>query len=224
MALVASIILGSTGWPGGAMLAAFVIPSAVVGRLTLSRQGRGDPDETRTLGQVAANGGAAAAGSLTELAVPGMGLCIVATSLAAVSADTWATAFGRLPSRDPRLLGFGPRVPKGTSGGVSLTGTLGAVAGAGWVAGVAALSMPDAGLILPAFGIGLGGMFLDSALGALAQARFLCPICGNRDERRSHCGAPARLVKGWRWLDNNGVNAVTGAGAALAGALLYQLR
>lgn len=223
-ALVASVVLTCTGWAGGGILAAFVIPSTLVGRLTPPRTTTAAPEEIRSAIQVLSNGGPAAAGSLAELAIPGLGLWILAASLAAVSADTWATAFGRWTSRDPRLLGFGRRVPPGTSGGVSLTGTLGATAGAAAVASVATVSVPDPGLFAATFGIGLGGMFLDSTLGALAQARFVCPACGNPSEHPRHCGGPARLVKGWRWLDNDAVNAVTGAAAALAGAGAFLLR
>ncbi len=221
--LVGTAILGSTGWSGAAALAAFFLPSTVVGRLSLRRPVASDArGERRDAIQVLANGGAAAAGALGEYAAPGLGLWVVTAALAAAAADTWATSLGAWSPTEPRLLLSRRRVPRGTSGGVSPTGTGAAVVGALLVAGTAAIAGHAARLAFWGTLIGTAGMALDSALGATVQARFVCPACGATSERRRHhCGTPTRLAGGWRWLDNDGVNALATALAGLAGVLAW---
>src|SRR5438093_956936 len=65
---------------------------------------------------------------------------------------------------------------------------------------------------------GVAGMLSDSLLGATVQAKYECPACDARFERGSSvCHEPVRLTRGWRWLDNDGVNlAATLVGAAVA--------
>jgi uncharacterized membrane protein len=66
----------------------------------------------------------------------------------------------------------------------------------------------------------LVGSFADSLLGATVQAIYHCGGCRVETERRRHrCGMETRLVRGWRWLNNDAVNAIAsavGAGVALA--------
>ncbi|HEV8598607.1 MAG TPA: DUF92 domain-containing protein [Gemmatimonadales bacterium] len=224
-ALIGFAVLWSNGWPGGAVLAMFFLPSSLIGRWAQQRFPPGASDargERRDAVQVTANGAAAALGALLALRAGGLGFWILTGALAAAAADTWATSLGAWSPRDPRHLLSGARVPCGTSGGVSLVGTLGGVAGALLVAGTAALLAGSPALLLAGFGIGVGGMFLDSLLGAAVQGRYRCPACGTPSERRRHlCGAPTQLVGGWRWLDNDAVNAVATTAAGLAAGLLW---
>jgi uncharacterized membrane protein len=214
--VIGTVVLTLTGWAGALVLGAFFVPSTLIGRLT------GGPPEIRTAAQVVANGAPAMAGSLLELRVPGLGLWIVTSSLAAAAADTWATALGRLSRNHPVLLGTRRRVPPGTSGAVSLLGSLGATGGALLVAGAGAGALRDTGWLGPALAIGIGGMFLDSGLGRWGQARFRCSVCGAATEHRGpHCGSPAILEQGWGWLDNNAVNLLTTLAAALAGTIIW---
>jgi uncharacterized protein (TIGR00297 family) len=221
--LVGTAILGSTGWSGAAVVGAFFVPSTLVGRLALRRPGASDArGERRDAVQVLANGGAAAAGALAEYRAPGLGLWIVTVALAAAAADTWATSLGAWSPTEPRHLVSGRRVTRGTSGGVSLTGTAAGVAGALCVAAAGAAARGTVPLALWGTVIGIAGMLLDSLLGATVQARFACPGCGLPSERRRHrCGTPTQLTEGWGWLDNDGVNALSTVFAALAGALAW---
>jgi uncharacterized protein (TIGR00297 family) len=220
---VGAAILWSTGWPGGAALAAFFLPSTLVGRLALRRPSASDArGERRDEIQVLANGAAAAVGALGEFAAPGLGLWIATSALAAAAADTWATSLGAWSPTEPRLLLSGRRVPRGASGGVSPSGTVGGVVGALLVAITGAVAGHATRLALWGTVIGVAGMGLDSLLGATVQARFECPVCGAQSERRRHrCGTPTRVVGGWRWLDNDGVNALATCVAGLAGALAW---
>jgi uncharacterized protein (TIGR00297 family) len=216
--LVGFGILGSCGWPGAIVLGIFFVPTTLVGRLT------GGVPEVRTATQVIANGGPAAVGSLLELVTPSLGLWVVTASLAAASADTWSTSLGRLSKRNPILLGTSRRVPAGTSGGVSIPGTLGGVAGAALVALAGGFLLPGWGWFGVGLAVGTGGMFLDSLLGAWVQGRYLCPACRVPTEARLHCGQQAVLGSGWGWLDNDGVNFLTTLFAALAGLVVWELR
>jgi len=58
---------------------------------------------------------------------------------------------------------------------------------------------------------------LDSVLGATAQGKFRCSVCGVEMETRRHHGLRTVHSRGLRLLDNNGVNLfATGAGALVA--------
>jgi uncharacterized protein (TIGR00297 family) len=225
-AAVGFAVLWGTGWPGAAVLGMFFLSSTLVGRLAASRPSASDArGERRDAVQVLANGAAAAIGAAAALLWPGAGFWALTGALAAAAADTWATSLGALSPRAPRHLVSGARVARGTSGGVSVVGTLGGIAGALAVSGTAVLAGGGAALGYAGLAIGAGGMLLDSLLGAACQARFLCPACGMPSERRRHrCGAKTRLIGGWRWLDNDGVNALTTTLAALTGALVWSWR
>jgi uncharacterized protein (TIGR00297 family) len=216
-ALVGTAILVATGWPGGLVLLAFFAPSSALSRLWPAPGPRSDAkDDRRDAWQVLANGGPPALLALLAPS-PGVALLALTAGLAAAAADTWATGVGAHSPSPPRHLLDGRVVPSGTSGGVTLLGTAGAGAGAALVAGAAlpALGLTAAGM---AFGIGLAGMLLDSALGAGLQGRFRCAHCDAASESRIHrCGRPTALIGGFSWLTNDGVNALATAAAAVAG-------
>ena len=153
--------------------------------------------------QVLANGGAAALAALLG-SWPAF-----AGALAAATADTWATEIGSRSREQPRLLTSGAPVPAGTSGGITLLGTLGGLGGAAFIGALAGLvTVGIAGAL---------GMVFDSLLGATLQGKFECPRCGARTEQAGTvCHEPVRVVRGFAWLDNDAVNLA----ATLAGALV----
>lgn len=208
---VGAAVTAGEGWRGLVLLAAFFITGSV-----LTRAASGAPP-LRTARQVAANGAVAAAACLAGA------WWVAAGAIAAATADTWATEVGTWSPAPPRLLTTLQRVPRGTSGGVTLLGTAGGLAGgaaiaalAAWLAPAAPRSAAAAGTIVAAGG--LAGMMGDSLLGAVCQGRFECPACAARFERGdAQCHEPLRLVRGWAWLDNDWVNfAGTVLGAAVA--------
>lgn len=214
-AVVGTLTLVGGGWLAGAVLMSFFLPSSAISRLWPGAADQSDPKGDRRDGwQVLANGGIPAI--ILAFGLPFSSLAFAA-GLAAAAADTWATAVGAHSRRPPRHILTGQVVPRGTSGGVSLLGTAGAALGAALVAAAARPMIGGRGAVL-AFGIGMGGMLLDSALGGSVQGRFHCDRCDRPSERVVHrCGDRTRFLGGWRWMTNDGVNALATLAATLAG-------
>ena len=218
---IGAAILGGQGWPGAAVLLAFFIPTSLVSRALPDATGRFDGKQGPRDGwQVAANGGAAALAAVV-LAHDPAGFASAAAGLAAAAADTWATSWGAGSRRPPRSIVTGTPVPPGSSGGVSWRGSAGGAGGSAVVALVATAVTANPRLGMITFLCGVGGMLIDSLLGASFQGRFVCPHCEQPTERRIHrCGSRTRPVGGLAWLGNDGVNLLATTGAALAALLL----
>jgi len=215
--LVAACAVGAgvtwgLGWPGLALLAAFFLTGSLLTQLA-ERRG-----PSRNARQVLANGGVALVAALLGSWVGAAG------AIAAAAADTWATEIGAYSPFPPRLITSGRRVTRGTSGGITALGTLGGVAGALTIAWLAHVLGPRG--MAPGFAIltsaGVLGMLADSVLGATLQGKYECPACDARFEHgNTVCHEPVRLARGWRWLDNDGVNlaaTLVGAAAAVLGS------
>lgn len=117
------------------------------------------------------------------------------------------------------------------SGGVSLPGTLGGLAGAATVfapiplVGAARLETLGWGpaLLIVVTG-GLMASLVDSVLGATAQALYREADSQALTECPAGHGRANPLVRGWRWINNDRVNlACTLAGAALVAATTLSL-
>ena len=61
---------------------------------------------------------------------------------------------------------------------------------------------------------GFAGSVLDSVLGAALQAKYRTSE-GRATERPTTDGQPNQLVGGWRWVNNDVVNAISSCAAAL---------
>ena len=228
---VAAVVVGTActaaGWSWGALLVAFFVASSA-----LSRVGAGRKEE-RTRGivakggerdavQVLANGGPFALAALGALAMPHpLWHAFGAASLAASTADTWATEVGTLAGGAPRSILSWERVPPGTSGGITPAGTLGSVAGALFIAALAlAMEWPREAFAGALLG-GVAGATTDTLIGATAQARRWCDRCDGGTERMIHdCGTATRHSGGVAWLDNDLVNLLAGLTGAATGVLV----
>ncbi len=232
---VGTLVFGCTEWWGAAVLLTFFVTSSFFSRLGRERKrtlvqeyAKGN---ARDWGQVLANGGLAA--FLAALACLGIGadnllrLGMVG-ALAAATADTWATELGGF-SLHPRSILTGKPVVPGTSGGVSIAGTVAALAGGFLVAGVGLLPLPAGALggawnSTSAWGVLVGGALagvlastVDSFMGATVQGIYWCPHCQKETERRVHrCGTSTVPYRGYRWVTNDVVNFV----ATLVGAII----
>lgn len=222
--LVGTAVFGFGGWPWAVMLMAFFVSASALTRYGSRRKAEAALDFAkggrRDLGQALANGGIGAMLAILWGFFPHpVFWWMFAGSLAAVTADTWATEVGLLSERPPWDLWRGRRVPPGTSGAITREGTIAGGLGALGIGLLAVGLSPvggSPGMALPVGLAGFLGMLLDSLLGATVQRIYWCDRCGKETERSiHHCGQPARPLRGWKGLNNDGVNAL----AALAGAL-----
>lgn len=225
-----AVLVGGLTFAGGGLTAALLLIAFFVTSSGLSRLGgwrKQRLGETfsqrprRNLAQVLANGGVAAGLALLHGLRPEVRwLAGLTGALAAAAADTWATEVGMLFGRWPRLVTTGRRVPPGTSGGVTLEGTLASLAGAAFLAGLGGALLGGHALAAGAWAGGVAGALVDSLLGATVQAVYRCPACSLETEQhpRHRCGAATQQVRGWRWMNNDTVNllaTVTGALVAI---------
>ncbi len=226
--LVGALVFGAGGLPWAVLLVGFFVSGSSL--TAWRRRVRGAvraprPSAGRDARQVLANGGVASvAAALRLVAVSGLAPAwaydaLVAGSLAAMTADTWATEVGLASGRTPvSIIGWRP-VEAGRSGGVTLPGTAAGTAGAALMAALTWGMLGSPALAWGALVGGVSGMLLDSLIGAAWQGRWRCHRCGRAVERpRPHlqtCAGPLRLEGGRPWLDNDGVNALSSVAAGL---------
>ncbi|MEJ2757919.1 MAG: DUF92 domain-containing protein [Anaerolineales bacterium] len=228
-----TIIFGLGGLPWAALMVAFFISSSLLSRLFAGRKQtlaeKFEKGGRRDWGQVFANGAVGAFLAVVVLLLPGESWpwLAFAGAMAAVNADTWATELGVLSSKQPRLITNGKAVPVGTSGGITLMGTLSTLAGgafialAGWVFAASSRSW---GFIAAVSLGGLVGSLVDSLLGATIQAIYFNPLRDKETERviLQPDGSPAKPVRGFPWMNNDMVNLMSSMCGALTAALLGQ--
>jgi len=232
---VGTAIFGAAGLEWGLLLVTFFVTSSALSRYQETRKEavaeKFAKGSRRDLGQVLANGGLGALLAITyRLSEADWVWAAYAGAIASVNADTWATELGVLSRQLPRLITGGREVEAGTSGGVTTEGTLAAFAGSVLIAVGAVVFSRLAGrpsshpgpLLLAVTAAGLCGALLDSLLGATVQQIYFCPACGKETERHPvhRCGATTQPLRGWRWLNNDGVNFLSSAvGAGVAAGL-----
>ena len=101
-------------------------------------------------------------------------LLAISAALSEAAADTVSSEVGQALGEKPRLITNGRSVPAGTNGAVSLTGTLAGVVAAGIVSSVCLLSgLVPMHAFLASVGAAVGGMVVDSFLGAFLERRGL---------------------------------------------------
>jgi len=174
--------------------------------------------------QVAANGAVFTAAAIASLASPDSRWQLAGIgALAASAADTWSTEIGTLGTAMPRLIVSGKKVPAGTSGGVTLRGSLGAVGGA-FAAGVGARLAGWATPLIVVIVAGTIGALADSVLGATVQTRRWCAQCRKSTEREVHvCGTPTTHSGGIAGFGNDAVNFASTLIGAVAALMLGRL-
>ena len=227
--VVGTIVFGLGGLQWAILLLIFFITSSALSRLFKKRKQGLDEKfskgHERDAGQVFGNGGLATAIVLVHFLYPEsvIGWVGFAAALAAVNADTWATELGVLSSTPPRMItNLRKRVEKGTSGGVSLFGTLASLLGASVIALPAVLFTDNWSLLALISLAGLAGSLFDSLLGATVQAMYYCPTDDKETEKHPlhTCGTETVHIRGWKWLDNDWVNFACGAFGVMIALLL----
>lgn len=186
----------------------------------------------RDAGQVLANGGIAALIAVGGYFIVSKQPLFIAYlgSLTVANADTWATEIGVLSKTKPRLITTWKPVEAGTSGAISLLGTVSAFLGSLVIylfgallviAGRIPLSLNS--MLVSLMVGGVGGMFFDSLLGTTIQGRYFCKKCKKFTEKSLHgCGSKTVLIGGLRWFTNDTVNFISIAFGALIALIFYR--
>ena len=227
------VIFGLGGISWAALMITFFVTSSGLSKLFSSRKrsltDTFEKGSRRDWAQVFANGGAGVFFALVSILFPGEAWpwLAYAGAIATVNADTWATEIGILSPKLPRLITTGKPVPKGTSGGVTLVGTIATLAGGFLVGLVGWLFEPGlpVGFFLLSVGLaGLAGSLIDSLLGATIQAIYYDPIKEKETERviLGADGQPVSLLRGMVWMNNDVVNFLSSVFGALVAVLLWQ--
>ena len=228
-AFTGTIIFGVGGLSWAILLLTFFITSSALSRAFKKRKAKLEEKfskgHERDAGQVFGNGGIATFFAALHYFYPNEPWVWVgfAASLAAVNADTWATELGVLNPNPPRMItNLTKIVEKGTSGGISLVGTVASLSGSALIAFLASLLTGNWSIFPLITLAGLAGSLFDSLLGATVQAMYYCPT--DKKETEKHplhtCGTQTIHIRGWTWLDNDWVNFSCGAFGMLVSLLL----
>jgi len=187
--------------------------------------------------QVIANGFAATLMAVFFLITDGS--CFVLGYLAAISTvtgDTWATEIGVFSKEDPRwILNLKKKVPKGTSGGISLLGTMAAFTASFFIfstyflidffgqsfSSISSLENEIFPIFIAVI-IGFFSMMIDSFLGATVQGYYECKECKVKTEKHVHCGEKTVLIRGKKRFNNDMVN-LSSSMIAVVLALIFSL-
>jgi uncharacterized protein (TIGR00297 family) len=169
-----AVTSGASGW---ALLMATFLAASMTSRLGLRRKTLLGINEERGgrrgVGNAIANTGVALVASMLSVVIasPQVALLAFATALAAGGSDTVASEIGKAWGKRTYLITTFGRVPPGTSGAVSVEGTVAGIVAALLLGGAAvALGLiPAAALLVVVFGATIGSLF-ESLLGATLEA------------------------------------------------------
>jgi uncharacterized protein (TIGR00297 family) len=222
-------ICAAAGWGWATLLITFFVSANVLStyRHTLRAERVGDFVEKgneRDAWQVLANGGVFSLTAVASLLHPSPAwLMMGAGAIAAVTSDTWSTEIGTVVSSPPRLITNGKIVEPGTSGGITLAGSLAAVAGCVTIAIIALGAGWGERAAIAAIAGGITGSLVDSLAGATIQRKQWCPHCGKLTERLVHnCGTITQRHGGVSWIGNDLVNAIASIAGAIAGLAVFR--
>lgn len=220
--ILGTLIFSAGGWLYTAPILIFFIASSALSHVPNSKKHAVDEiiesGARRNVTQVFANGMAPLVCVLTDLFNPDAHFFLFYLgALAAATADTWATEIGLFSHARPRSIISWQKTEAGISGGITILGSVGAIAGAALVtiSGYMishyfrqnAMAVQEIILITAA---GFFAQVIDSLLGAKWQRKNRCCVCGKITERRHHCEAATILESGKRWMNNDGVNLICG--------------
>ncbi len=195
-AIFGIIIYGLGDWPAALLGLTFFVTASLLSSDTESMEEKLSVKFRRNGNQVWANGFWFALWvMLWFITKEPIFMATAAASIAAANADTWATEVGNKFTGKTILINNFEEVQKGTDGGVSIQGTLAALAGASLIALIYWITSEDTSFTYPLFVLlsGFAGSFIDSFLGAKYQGRKFSLV-------------PYRASERGILLDNNLVN------------------
>lgn len=176
--VIGALIILGTGFPGWALLIATFLAAAVTTRIGHARKARAgiaeDRGGRRGAGNAIANTGIAAWAALVASGSidPSAAHLAVVAALATAGSDTVASEVGKSIGRTTWMVTSFARVPPGTTGAISLEGTLAGVASAVLLAWIGAWMglIPLVAVLTVAFAATTAS-FLEGVIGATVEAR-----------------------------------------------------
>ena len=228
--LLAGFIFGLGGWKWSIPILTFFILSSLLSKVRKEKnavvESYFEKSGTRDFMQVFANGGLGGVLVIMNTISPSEWFFYgYVASLAAVCADTWSTELGTLKvNKTYNILNFKP-VSQGMSGGISLPGTLGGLAGAIVIA-ISGLFFFESNMLLLTIIIvisGFAGGLFDSILGATVQVQYKCKVCGDVTENAHHCGEKAQKFRGFEIINNDFVNFLSGVFGLIMFILIWSI-
>ena len=180
---------------------------------------------TRDIVQVLANGLAATVALVIgKIFNSDVGIVVYASALTECLADSLASDIGVLSKKDPIDVCRMRRIKRGMSGGVSALGTLSALGGcAAMTLIVFAFQGFDVKYVITVTLIPMLGILIDSVLGSLAQAKYVCSVCGKATEKTLHCGQATKHTGGVTFINNDTVNILSNVSTAVIAAVYLLL-
>ena len=151
-------------------------------------------------------------------------MIVYAAALTECLADSLASDVGVLSKKDPIDICRMKRIKRGLSGGVSLLGTISALAGCLLMCFVSFIFFGiSAKVIIAVLVIPMLGIVIDSILGSLVQAKYKCAVCGKNTEKTVHCGQKTTPVGGIKLINNDAVNIISNFLTAILAAVYVLL-
>ena len=216
------------GWFGLYVLGVFFSTSSFASKYR-ARDKRGVDEIVEKTGardaiQVLANGGVGLLAALLYSATADIvWMYVYIVSIAAATSDTWGSEFGVLAKGRPWSVLRFRRVEAGTSGAVSIYGSVMSFAGATLIV---ASTLPFVEMDALMFGslvlLGVSGSVADTFFGATVQRKYRCDVCGKVTEKRRHHGQATRVYAGLPYFNNDLVNVLAIACAASLCYLVFR--
>jgi uncharacterized protein (TIGR00297 family) len=173
--------------------------------------------------QVLANGGVAGiCGFIFSVTHDQVWVIAFLTSLACATGDTWSSEIGPLSKYQPISVKTFKHVAAGTSGAISVLGTVWAILGVLLITIVGmfllSLSLQMACFI---FIFGILGNGIDTYIGAFLQRRYRCIVCSMVIEKNIHCENRANKLGGYSFMTNDAVNFLATLVSPLLAVIIY---
>ncbi len=224
---LAFLIFGFGGWKWTLPILTFFIISSL---LTKIREKKNpsvgvyfEKSGSRDALQVIANGGLGGILVILNFFYPNDFWFYIYSGIVASScADTWGTEIGTMyKQRTFNILNF-KETEQGTSGGVSIVGFSGSLAGALFISltSVLWIDKNQIDFILVVVIAGFAASLIDSLLGATVQVQYKCIECERIIDKKTHCGENTFKVKGIKIVSNDLVNLISGL---VGGFIVYSL-